>query len=184
MKNQRTSGERSRYPAALTLWLGWASLVPLLAPIVAIPAIANAVVSARLCRRRPGKYCGTGLIWAGLALCLLGTTLFLIEGGLFLGWKRRQAYSQKVAVSRFRLSTLAGAMERFRSEKGRYPVAEDIETLNKQLSPRYAPSCPSKDAFGATIVVHSTPGGFILESRPPPPPGGGKRPPPLLVKGK
>lgn len=170
------------FPARLTWWLGIAALLPPLAPLAASLAAVCGLIGHLLCSRRPERYTGKKWIWAGLGLCIVAMVLFFAEAGLFLEWKRRQAASEREAVSRLRLQRVAEALERYREEKGRYPDITGIHRLKDLLEPAYAADLPVTDGFEASLSVWSRPEGFRVETSPLPLPGGGTAPP-LFAEG-
>ncbi len=177
------TGEPSKYPANLTWWLGWVSLVPLAAPAAALLAAINALLSLFLCTRYPEKFAGKTRIWIGLALCALGMALFFTEAGLFFRWKIDQVYQEKVSISRFRLTAISSALERYRQENGGYPDLSGIMRLKGLLEPDYMPFCPVLDGFGGAISVTSSRKGFTLSCRPPAPPWSNQAPAPIVMGG-
>ncbi|MEW5764192.1 MAG: hypothetical protein ACOYXN_12675 [Acidobacteriota bacterium] len=171
-----------KYPARLTWWLGWLALVPLAAPVAASVAACTALVSHFLCTRWPERYTGKNWIWAGLGLCILALALFFAEGFLFLSWKQDQLYAQNLAVSRFRLTRIAEALERHREEVGHYPEVSGIHRLKALLEPKYVADCPTRDGFEGSISAWSRFDGYRLEAHPSPR-RDGTRPAPLVAEG-
>lgn len=166
-----------------TLGLGFASLLPLVGPLMVVLAAAAGITGTFLSTRNPARWSGRQKIYAGLGICLLGMALFFTEGALFLRWKVRQVYDQRMAVSRLRLNEIAQALERYREAHGSYPQVSGIMNLSALLQPRYLPDCPVLDAFDQAISVDCRPAGFILRFTPPPPKGGTEAPPAVEVHG-
>jgi len=177
------ANEPRRYPANLTWWFGWLSLVPIVAPATSVLACLNAILSLFLCTRYPEKFTGKARIWMGLGVCALGMALFFAEAGLFFQWKVDQVYEQKMSISRFRLTAISGALERYRQENGGYPDVSGIMRLKALLEPDYIPECPVVDGFDGAISVISSRNGFTLTCSPPAPPGSKERPSPILMGG-
>jgi hypothetical protein len=177
------ANEPRRYPANLTWWFGWLSLVPIVAPAASVLACLNAILSLFLCTRYPEKFTGKARIWMGLGVCALGMALFFAEAGLFFQWKVDQVYEQKMSISRFRLTAISGALERYRQENGGYPDVSGIMRLKALLEPDYMSECPVVDGFDGAISVSSSRKGFTLTCSPPAPPGSKERPSPILMGG-
>ncbi len=163
----REAGRPSETAGNLTLGLGLASLLPLVAPFAAVLASAIGGWGMAMGRRRPEKHGGRRKILAGLGLCVVGLLLFFVEGALFLRAKTRQAYEQRTAISRLRMTEIQQAMERFREENGEYPEAKGIMSLSRLLQPKYVPLCPVLDGFDQAYSVTSWREGYVLSCNPP-----------------
>lgn len=171
-----------KYPARFTWWLGWTAFVPLAAPVAAAAAAVTALVSHFLCTRWPERYTGKNWIWGGLGLCILALLLFFAEGFFFFSWKQDQLYAQNLAVSRFRLTRVAEALERYREEEGHYPEASGIHRIKALVEPKYTTDCPTRDAFEGALSGWSRADGFRIETRPPRR-RDGTEPAPLVAEG-
>lgn len=169
----------SRYPASFTLWLGFIAFVPPLALPAALLATLNAVVSLLLCSHRPEIYTGMKRITAGLLLSLAAVLLFFGESALFLRWKENQAYTQRVEITRLRMTTIEDNLEKYRSKLGSYPDVSGIMLLNKELESTIGTGCPVLDGFGKPFTFTSTAKSFRISSLPPSPPG--KATPPAKI---
>lgn len=181
MKRWIAPDRPSDFPARLTLYLGWASFLPPFTPLTALLAAAAGILSHTLCTRNPERYTGKPKAYLGLALALVALALFLGEAALFLSWKQRQAYGQRLTVSRFRMDEISQALERYREEKGAYPEAPTLQALKQTLEPFYLAEVPVKDGFGRDLVGESRAGGFTLRCFPPPPKEGAEAPLPIEV---
>lgn len=178
MRRFREHGKPSEALAVLALAAGGASLLPLLAPLAALLATLVSLCGLFLSSRYPEKYAGRRKIHVALCLCLLGMGLFFAEGALFWRWKIRQAYGQRVAITRLRLDQVAQALEQYRQERGTYPDLSGIMRARAELAPKYSNPLPALDGFGGAISVLSRPDGFTVMAQPPPPPGSELAPPP------
>jgi hypothetical protein len=153
------------------------------APLAAVVAALASLIGTFLCARYPEKHAGRRKILLALCLSLLGMSMFFAEGALFWRWKIGQAYEQRVAVTRLRLSQVAQALEQYRQEKGIYPDLSGIMRAKAELEPKYSSLLPVQDGFEGALSVECHPDGFILRAFPPPPPGSGLSPPPLTAEG-
>jgi hypothetical protein len=171
----------SDFPARLTLFLGWVSFLPPFTPLTAVLAAVAGSLSHALCSRYPERYTGKPKIYLGLLLTLIALGLFAGEAALFFRWKERQAYTQRLAVSRFRMAEVSQAMERYREEKGVYPDAPSMAALEQALEPAYLQEVPLVDGFDAAFAGESRPEGFTLQCLPPPEQEGGVPPPPIRI---
>jgi hypothetical protein len=182
MKRWMAPGTPSDFPARLTLYLGWACFLPPLTPLMALFAAGAAVLSHALCSRYPERYTGKPKIYLGLMLALVALGLFVGEAALFFRWKDRQAYAQRLTVSRFRMAEISQALERYREEKGAYPDAPSMAALERALEPAYLQEVPLEDGFDAAFAGQSRPEGFTLQCFPPPEREGGEPPPPIQIR--
>lgn len=182
MKRWIPPDQPSDLPARLTLYLGWACFVPPLTPVTALLAAAAGILSHALCRRYPERYTGKPKTYLGLLLALVALGLFVGEAALFFRWKERQAYAQRLTVSRFRMAEISQALERYREEKGAYPDAPSMAELERALEPAYLQEVPFEDGFGAAFAGESRPEGFTLQFLPPPEREGGEPPPPIRIR--
>lgn len=182
-RSWREAGKPSETAGNLTLGLGLASLLPLVAPVAAALACVIGAWGMAMGRRSPERHGGRRKILSGLGLCILGLLLFFAEGALFLRAKTRQAYQQRTAICRFRVVEIQQAMERYREVNGAYPDARGIMALAQVLEPKYIPECPVLDGFDQAFSVSSWPEGFILTCAPPPAPDSQGTPTvPMVVK--
>lgn len=180
MRRRREPGKPSVFWAGLALGAGALTLVPLAAPVTATAAALLSLVAIFLCSRYPEKHSGRTKVLLALGLCLVGMTLFFLEGVLFWRWKISQAYDQRVAITRLRMDQVAQAMEQYRQEKGAYPELSGIMTAKAALEPRFAAELPVLDGFEGAISVTSRPEGFRAMATLPPPPGSEIPPPPIV----
>ncbi|MGC8722347.1 MAG: hypothetical protein ACP5VF_00535 [Acidobacteriota bacterium] len=180
---KRDPGTPSHLFANAALTLGVLSLLPPLAPLWVVLGVAAALLAGALSARSPERYAGRPKIWAGVALCGLGAILFIGESALFLHWKVRQQYEQRVEVSTLRMAEVSQALERYRQEQGAYPDLKGIAAAKALLEPNYVHDCPVTDGFGGPLSVTSKPDGFALSCQPPPRPGSPHFPAPLVLRG-
>jgi hypothetical protein len=176
-------GKPSERYGVVALAAGLASLLPPLAPLAAAVAAAASLLGTVLADRLPERYAGGRKMMAGLLLSALGMSLFLVEAQLFWRWKVDQAYEERLAVTRYRMSLLADALGSYRQETGAYPEVTGIMATRKLLQPKYGALVPTLDAFDGAISVDSRPEGFTLTAWPPPRPGTDWAPPPVVVQG-
>lgn len=177
-------GKPSEVWGRAALGAGLLSLVPLAAPFAATLSVLASLVGTMLSARYPEKFAGGRKILAGLCFCVLGMGLFFAEGTLFLRWKITQAYDQRIAISRFRMTQIAQALESCRQETGAYPDLNGIMLAKAKLEPKYISSLPTLDGFDGAISIESRADGFVLMAYPPPAPGSGESmAPPLIVSG-
>ena len=185
MRFRPEPGKPSQAFGILALGAGALSLLPLVAPLAAVFASMVSLVGLFLSARFPEKYAGQRKMMLGLGLCVAGMGLFLAEGGSFWKWKIDQAYAQRLAISRLRMSEIAEALERYRQEKGAYPEVSGAMLTKDLLEPAYITALSPVDGFDGVISVECRPEGFTLRAFPPPPPGAnGVQAPPLTVTGR
>lgn len=182
LRRLREPGKPSELLATVALYAGALALLPLMAPAAAAVSALVALLASILMAYYPEKHAGRRKVYTGLALCLLGMGLFFAEGTLFWRWKIQQAYDQRLAISRLRLSQVAQAFEAYRQEMGSYPEVSGIFLARDLLEPKYALAFPSRDGFDGAISVTSRPEGFVASVSPPPPPGSAMAPPPIVTK--
>ncbi len=177
-------GKPSEVWGRAALGAGLISLVPLAAPFAATLSVLASLVGTLLSARYPEKFAGGRKILAGLCFCVLGMGLFFAEGTFFLRWKIIQAYDQRLAISRFRMTQIAQALESYRQETGTYPDLYGIMLARAKLEPKYISSFPTLDGFDGAISIKSRADGFVLTAYPPPAPGSRETTaPPLIVSG-
>ena len=119
-------GKPSETFGTICLVAGWLALVPLAAPFAAAISALSAVLGTLLASRYPERYAGRRRILAGLILSLAGLGLLFVEAPLFMRWKTRQAYEQRVEITKYRLSVVARALEQYREAQGAYPVVSGV----------------------------------------------------------
>lgn len=182
MRRLREPGKPSELLAKLVLYAGALALLPLVAPVAAAISALVALLASVLMANIPEKHAGRRKVYLGLLLCILGMGLFFVEGTLFWRWKIRQAYDQRLAISRLRLSQVAQAFEAYREEMGSYPEVSGIFLARDLLQPKYTLALPACDGFDGAFSVTSRPEGFVASASPPPPPGSAIAPPPIVTK--
>lgn len=164
--------------AALTL--GLASLVPLAGAGAVLPASLAALASLWISRGHPERRDLRVRAWVGLSLALAGSGLAVGEFWGFMAWKRQQAASQRVAVTRMRLRALQDLMEEYRASEGVYPTASSTTELEAALASGAAVEVTLADGWGCAFAVRSEPSGYTVRaSSPAIPPVGAMAPLPL-----
>ena len=176
-------GKPSERFGTAALVAGWLSFVPLAAPFTATFAAGVSLLGTLLAGRFPERYAGGRRMTYGLLLSVVGVGLFMVEAPLFWRWKTEQAYDQRIAVTKYRMSLVAGALERYRQDKGAYPEVSGVQVTKRLLEPAYAPFLPTLDGFEGSLSVASRPEGFTITAFPPPRPRTDWTPRPLLVEG-
>ncbi len=163
--------------AKATLWLGWLSFVPLLGAVMAAMAAIVGALASFMAKKRPARYGGLPLIYAGLGLCVPGMVLFFLEARLFLDWKINQAYQQRTALSLARMSEWSRALENFRIDNGLYPENPGLIHLRDRLVPKYTPVLSIEDGWGNLFRLTTNVCGYTLECAPPAAPSGSAQSP-------
>ena len=62
------------------------------------------------------------------------------------------------------IETIGLALEAYRLDRDSYPVAGDIETLRRQLEPKYLTSVPAADGWGHPFGTEARPDGYTIVS--------------------
>ncbi len=154
--------------AKTTVWLGGLSLVPFAGiAAAALSAIAGALAFF-LAKRKPSRYGGIPLIYLGLGMSLAGTLLFFFEARAFLVWKIDQAYEQRAAVSKARMTEWSAAFENYRLDNGMYPESLGIIHVRDLLVPLYAPSLSLEDGWDNLFQLEVNPCGYTISCAEPP----------------
>lgn len=182
LRRLREPGKPSEILARLALYAGVLALLPLVAPVAAAISALISLLAILLISNYPEKHAGRRKVYLGLALCMIGMGLFFVEGTIFWRWKIRQAYEQRLSISRFRLAEVAQAFEAYRQEMGSYPEVSGIFRTRDLLQPKYSLALPATDGFDGALSVTSRPEGFAVSASPPPPPGSTLAPPPLVAE--
>lgn len=177
-------GKPSETFGTISLAAGWLALVPLAAPFAATISALSAILGTLLASRYPERYAGRRRILMGLVLSLVGLGSLFAEIPLFMRWKTHQAYEQRVEITKYRLSLLAEALERYRQEEGAYPTVSGAFLTKELLEQRGLGSVPWSDGFDGALSVDSRSEGFTIVAFPPPPPGSDERPAPIVTTGQ